>query len=118
MWLDKGEGSDKKSHLLSTLRPGTCDQQSLAIDITAPVVSTQEELEESTTVVYHLRMELMARSGKRSQSGELRQMMNLNDLGVQVHVSGSIVLGPSDGEEGGEEEDDACELHNNSHNAD
>ena len=118
VWLDKGEGSDKKSHLLSTLRPGTCDQQSLAIDITAPVVSTQEELEESTTVVYHLRMELMARSGKRSQSGELRQMMNLNDLGVQVHVSGSIVLGPSDGEEGGEEEDGACELHNNSHNAD
>jgi len=42
VWLDSGEGREKESRLLATLRPGTCEQYSLAVDISSPASAEEE----------------------------------------------------------------------------
>jgi len=137
LWLDKGEGREKVSRLLATLRPGISEQYSLSVDISSPVptqeIPDEEEeddeemkeehddehehdhehghiLDSDIEAIHWLRVELIERNGKRSHSGEPVVLSgNTNDFsGVEVHVMGTIVTDPSHFDDGNEA--NACSM--------
>ena len=130
IWLDQGEGSDKESRLLATLRSGFSEQYSLAVEVASKVVEHEEggdeeeeehehdHVHEAESTVHWLRMELITRAtGKRSHTGET---LAPDCEGVRVHALGSIMLHPSretEGEEDNEDEEngEACALHGHNH---
>ena len=93
VWLDKGEGLDKESRLLGTLRAGSIEQYSLSLEIA--------QLE----TTHWLRMELHTRTGKRTRSGESVTLNGLETTGVQVHVAGLVKVDPSIHDDDDEEEE-------------
>ena len=104
VWLDRGEGRDKESQLLATLRPGVCDQYSLSVQVSHTVSENEHE---DTSFVHWLRMELS--TGKRNNSGEQLDLNYLSRSGVEVHVSGSIELDPAvGGDEPEQNDEDDC----------
>lgn len=109
VWLEKGEGQDKESLLLATLRPEKCEQFSISADVTD---------NENT---HWLRLEVNARTPgqKRSRDGEPVHANGLKSAleAVEVHVSGLVGINPGF-EEGGEEEEEeggACGLMSDDH---
>ena len=101
VWLDRGEGRDKESQLLATLRPGVCDQYSLSVQVSH---TASENENEDTSFVHWLRMEFS--TGKRNNSGEQLDINDLSQSRVEVHVSGSILLDPAAGSDESEEHDE------------
>ena len=103
VWLDIGDGYEKKSRLLATLRPLTVEQCCVSIEIA----------EVGTT--HWLRVELNARNGKRSLSGETVASNTIDISQVEVHATGMVPVTASEedehyhdhdhGEEGGDEDE-------------
>mmetsp|Transcript_13439 Transcript_13439/g.19231 ORF Transcript_13439/g.19231 Transcript_13439/m.19231 type:complete len:603 (+) Transcript_13439:170-1978(+) len=99
VWLDKGEGSEKESRLLATLRPIHSEQYSLSIEIA--------DLES----VHWLRMEIHARTNKRSICSEPKIGNCFQDARMEVHVTGLVNIDPvSAGQEDTEDHDHSSDL--------
>ena len=76
VWLDIGEGYEKKSRLLATLRPLTAEQCCVSIEVA------------EVGLPHWLRVELKTRNSKRSHSGEVSNSMDISQ--IEVHGTGLV----------------------------